>query len=86
MLDKYVKIIDEIKKEILFIIKDDLFVMGKDFMRFKFIVNDNLPYNIKVNVPVCVTLISSLNEEKNWYYPQIELRVCFYESDYVDEN
>ena len=43
ILDKYVKVIDEIKEEILFITEDDLFVMGKDFMRFKFETNDNLP-------------------------------------------
>ena len=45
MLDRYVKIIDETKKEILFTIEDDLLVMGKDFVRFKFGTNDNLPYN-----------------------------------------
>ena len=80
MLDKYVKVIDEIKEEILFIIEDDLFVMGKDFTRFRFKTNDNLPYNKKINVPVCVISISSVFEEKNWYYPQIELHECFYES------
>ena len=45
MLDRYVKIIDETKKEILFTIEDDFLVMGKDFVRFKFGTNDNLPYN-----------------------------------------
>ena len=54
MLDNYTKIIDEIKDRILFITKDDLFVMGRNFTRFKFKTNDNLPYNIKINVPVCV--------------------------------
>ena len=84
MLDKYTKIIDEIKEQVLFIIEDESegkkFIMDKDFMRFSFKTNDNLVYNQKINVPVCVTSISSVFEERNWYYPQIELQDCFYES------
>ena len=57
MLDKYTKIIDEIKEQILFIIEDENegkhFIMGKDFMRFRFKTNNNLVYNQKINVPVC---------------------------------
>ena len=55
-------------------------------MRFKFKTGDNLVYNKKINVPVCVISISGLLKEKNWYYPQIELQDCFYESDYLDEK
>ena len=84
MLDKYVKIIDETKNQILFIIEDGNedgnFILGKDFMRFKFKTNDNLPYNQKMNVKVCVISISSVFEKGNWYYPQIELQDCFYEN------
>ena len=50
ILDNYITIIDQIKKEILFLTKDDLFVMGKDFTRFKFKTDDNLSYNKKINV------------------------------------
>ena len=50
-------------------------------MRFRFKTNDNLVYNQKINVPVCVISISSVFEERNWYYPQIELQDCFYESN-----
>ena len=85
-LDKFVKIIDDIKDQTLFIIDDDISVMGKDFMRFRFKTDDKLLYNQKINVPVCVILISSMFEERNWYYPQIELQNCFYESDYLDEK
>ena len=66
MLDKYVKVVDEIKEEILFIIEDDLFVMGKYFTRFRFKTDDNLPYNQKINVPVCVISINSVFK-KDWY-------------------
>ena len=84
MLDKYTNIIGEIEEQILFIIEDENegknFIMGKDFMRFRFKTNDNLVYNQKINVPVCVISISSVSEERNWYYPQIELQDCFYEN------
>ena len=84
-LDKYVKIIDEIKDQILFILEDDVFVMGKGFMRFRLKTNDNLPYNIKIDVAVCVISICSVFEQ-GWYYPQIELQDCFYEScDYLSD-
>ena len=92
MLDKYIKVIDKIKEEMLLLtideykIGDDLFVMGKDFTRFKFKSDDKLVYNQKINVPVCVISISSVFERGGWYYPQTELQDCFYESDYLDEN
>ena len=75
------KIIDEIKEQILLIIEDENesknFIMGEDFIRFRFKTDDNLVYNQKINVPVCVISISSVFEERNWYYPQIELQDCF---------
>ena len=74
------RIIDEIKEEILFIIEDDLFVTGKDFTGCKFKTDDNLVYNQKINVQVCVISISSVFKERNWYYPQVELQDFFYES------
>ena len=91
MLDKYVKIIDEIKDQVLFITDDEnedkKFIMGKDFNRFKFKTDDNLPYNKKINVAVCIISISSVIEESNWCYPQIELQDCIYEnSNYFVEN
>ena len=54
-------------------------------MRFKFETDDNLVYNQKINVPVCVISIIGILKEKNWYYPQVNLQDCFYESDYLDE-
>ena len=57
MLDYNVSIIDQIKEEILSWtdeFEDGYFVMGKDFMRFKFRTNDKLVYNKVVNIPVCV--------------------------------
>ena len=48
-------------------------------MRFRFKTNDNLPYNIKIDVPICVISINSLFEQ-GWYYLQIVLQDCFYEN------
>ena len=67
MLDKYVKIIDEIKDQVLSLIDDDdknkNFIMGEDFMRFRFKTNDNLPYNKIINVLVCAISTNSVFEE-----------------------
>ena len=79
MLDKYVKIIDEIKDQILFITEYISFIIGKDFMRFRFKTNDNLPYNQKIDVAVCVISISSVFKQ-DWFYPQTELQDRFYEN------
>ena len=71
MQDKYVKIIDEIKDQVLSLIDEDdknkNVIMGKDFMRFRFKSNDNLPYNKIINVLVCVISVSSVFEEGDWY-------------------
>ena len=89
MLDDYVKLIDGIKKEVLSFIdefEDNLFIMGKDFMRFKFKTNDKLPYNQKIDVPVCVISINGVLKKGDWYYPQIKLQHSFYENEYLDKK
>ena len=86
MLDKYTKIINEIKDQTLSIIDDNIFVMGKYFTKIKFETDDNLPYNQKTNVKVCVISLSCVFKKRNWYYPQIKLQECLYGSDYFDEN
>ena len=86
MLNDYVKIIDGMKEEVLYFVNElenDLFIMGKDFMRFKFKTDDNLVYNKKFNVPVCVISISSVVKKGDWYYPQNNLQECFYKNDYI---
>ena len=92
MLDDYVKVIYGIKfyyfVKLSFIdeFEDDLFILGKDFMRFKFRTDDKLAYNKKNNVSVCVTSMSVVIKKGYWYYPQIRLQECFYENDYLDEK
>ena len=83
MLDKFIKVIDKLKKETLSLTIDEyvLFVLGGDFMRFRFKTDDKLVYNTQINVLVCLISISSVFEERNWYYPLVELQKCFYESN-----
>ena len=63
MLDDYVKVIDGIKEDVLSftdVFEGEIFIVGKDFMRFRFKTNDKLPYNQKINVPVRVVSMSSV--------------------------
>ena len=83
MINNYVKIIDQIKDEIISwtdkLEKDDSFRLGNDFMRFRFRTNDNLVCNKKNNIPVCVISLSSVIKRGNTYYPRFRLQKCFYE-------
>ena len=58
MLKNYTKIFDEIKRQIVLINDDDVFIMGKDIMRMRIETDDVLPYNEQINVPVCVIAVS----------------------------
>ena len=84
MINNYVKIIDQLKEEIIYLIneseKDDSFRLGDNFMRFKFKTDDSLPYNQKINIPVCVISLSSVIKKGNTYYPNFRSQKCFYES------
>ena len=81
-LDNYVSIIDQIKEEILsFEDWDEIFIIGKDFMRFRFRADDDSIYNKKIKIPFCVISLSSIIKKENIYYPQFRLQKCFYEKD-----
>ena len=68
MLNRYVQVTDKIKEEVLSFIDDNLFILCKDFMRFRFKTNDKLPYNQKINALLCVISISSVLNKGDWYY------------------
>ena len=55
MLDNYVSIIDQIKEEVL---------SFEDW-------DDDLVYNKKINIPVCVISLSSIIKKGYTYYPQV---------------
>ena len=60
--------------------EEDHLVIGSCFMRFSFKTDDNLVYNTKNNIPVCVISLSSIVKEGIFYYSQFRLQKCFYES------
>ena len=62
---------------------DDYFIMGKDFVRFKFRTDNELVYNKKINIPVCVISLSCVVKKGDIYYPQFKLQDCLYESNEI---
>ena len=85
MIYNYVGIIDQLKEEIISwddrLEEDDSLTFGKDFMRFRFRTDDNLVYNEKINVKVCLISLSSVIKRGNTYYPQFRLQKRFYEHE-----
>ena len=80
----YIRIIDQIKDEIKSWVdefEDDSFNLGNDFMRFRFRSDDNLIYNKKITVKVCVISLSSVIKKGNIYYLQFRLQKCFHEKE-----
>ena len=63
MINNYVAIIKQIEDEIFSYIdefEDEDFIFGGNTARFKFKTDDNLVYNEKINIPVCVISLSSV--------------------------
>ena len=46
-------------------LEEDYFAMGSDFMRFRFRTDDNLVYNKKINILVCVISLSGIVKKGN---------------------
>ena len=90
MINNFVTIINQIKDEIISWInneeEDDSFNLGKDFVRFRFRIDDNLVYNEEINKPVCVISLSSVIKKGNIYYPQFKLQEFFYERENFLKN
>ena len=90
LINNYVEIVDQVKEEITSWvddeIEDDSFRLGNDFTRFRFRTDDNLVYNKKINISVCVISLSSVIKRINIYYPNFRLQRCFYESGIFLKN
>ena len=86
MINNYVKIFDHLKEELLSWIdeleEDEIFTLGKGSMRLRFRTDDNLVYNKKINIPVCVISLSSVVKKGCVYYPNFRLQKCFDECDF----
>ena len=47
----------------------------------KFKTDDNLVYNKKINVPICIISICSVIKKEKIHYPIFRLQKCFYENE-----
>ena len=81
MINNYSKFVKQLEDEIFSWIdklEDEEFVFGGNFMRFRFRTDDNLVYNEKINIPVCVISLSSIVKKEYIHCPQ---QRCFYENE-----
>ena len=84
MISNYGKIFEQLEDEIFSFIdefKDKEFIFGGNFMRFRFKTDDNLVYNEKINIPVCIISLSSVIKKEYIYCPVLKLKRCFYENE-----
>ena len=83
MISNYGKIMEQLEDEIFSLIdefEDKEFIFGGNFMRFRFKTDDNLVYNEKIIIPVCVISLSSVIKKEYIYWPVLKLQRYFYES------
>ena len=84
MMKNYGKIIREIKDEIFSFIdefEDEEFNFNGSFVRFRFKTDNNLVYNKRIDIPVCIISSSSIIKKGNNYYPNFKLQRCFLKKD-----
>ena len=79
MINNYLKIIDQVKEEMISWIDEEDCTFNDDFFKFKFRTDDNIVYDEIINIPVSVISLSSVIKRKNNYYPNFELKDCYYE-------
>ena len=83
MISNYVKVIKQLEDEIFSYIdefEDKDFIFGRDSARFRFKTDDNLVYNERINIPVCVISLGSVIKKEWIYFPTPNLQKCLYES------
>ena len=68
MINIYLEIIKQLKDEIFSLtnkFEDEEFVFGDNSLGFRFKTDENLVYDEKINIPVCVISLSSVIKKKN---------------------
>ena len=81
MISNYLKIIDQLKEEIISWTDEEDFTFNDYFLKFTFRTDDNWVYNEKINIPVCVISLSGIIKRKNNCYLNFKLKGCFYENE-----
>ena len=83
MINIYLKIIKQLHNEVfsfMMNLKMRIFFFDGDSSKFRFRTNDNLVYDEKINIPVCVISLGSVIK-KDWSHcPILKLQKCLYES------
>ena len=81
MINNYSKIANQLEDEIFSWtdeFKDEDFIFGGNFMRFRFKTDDNLVYKIFCSITETI-IINFISTFENIYCPQFKLQKCFYE-------
>ena len=83
IISNYGKIFKQLEDEFFFIdeCEDEEFIFGGNFTRFRFKTDDNLVYNEKINIPICVISLSSVIKKEYILFPALKLQECLYESE-----
>ena len=79
VLIKYAEVWSGIKDQIKKINNGSVGEYGKDYMKIKFVFDDNFPLNKILKFPVLAIIIRNIFEKDSKYYPQIFLDDCLYE-------
>ena len=82
MISNYVEIIRHLDEIFSYIdeFEDENFIFCGDSARFKFKTDNNLLYNEKINIPVCVISLSSVIEKEWIHCPTLKFKKRLYES------
>ena len=84
MIKNYGEIIKQLEDEIVSFVdefEDEKFIFDGDFIKFKFKTDDNLVYNKRINIPVCVISLSNIIGKELNYQPVVKLQKCLYENE-----
>ena len=79
VLEKYAKLLDEIKYHVQTINASKSGEYDKDYLIIKFSSSDDLPLNEILKLHMLTIIIKSVFEEDGKYYPQTFLDECVYE-------
>ena len=79
VLKKYTKLWNDIKNQIETISGCKPIIDRKEFKKFGFKLDNNLPLGIILNIPSLITVIRSVFQEGNKYYSQFLLDKCLCE-------
>ena len=78
-IKKYTGLWDGIKNEIETINSGRTGKYGKDFMKIKFELDDDLSLNKKSRFSTMAIVVRSIFEDEGKFYPQVYLGECFHE-------